>query len=78
MDISEIETAMLEFEATAPRSVGAKEVAIRERFKMSPVRYHQRLNALLDSPAALAAEPVLVNRLLRVRDARRAVPETES
>lgn len=70
--LKDLDAAILEFEARAPRSVGAKEAAIRARFDMSPVRYHQRLNALLESPAALAAEPVLVNRLLRVRETRRA------
>ena len=31
---------------------------------------HQRLNQLLDSEAALAADPLLVKRLRRQRDAR--------
>jgi hypothetical protein len=33
-------------------------------------RYYQVLNALIDTPRALAADPVLVNRLLRLRDER--------
>ncbi|ANW18963.1 DUF3263 domain-containing protein [Streptomyces clavuligerus] len=51
---------------------GAKERAIRERLGISPVRYYQRLNALLDDPLALAHDPVTVNRLRRVRDGKRA------
>ncbi|MER5196799.1 DUF3263 domain-containing protein [Streptomyces sp. NPDC002755] len=50
---------------------GAKERAIREELGLSPVRYYQLLNALLDDPRALAHDPVTVNRLRRVREARR-------
>ncbi|WP_329120785.1 DUF3263 domain-containing protein [Streptomyces sp. NBC_01465] len=50
---------------------GAKERAIRERLGISPTRYYQLLNALLDDERALAHDPVTVNRLRRVRDARR-------
>lgn len=35
---------------------------------MGYVPYLQILNGLLDNPAALAAEPVLVNRLRRIRE----------
>ncbi|MEU1042683.1 DUF3263 domain-containing protein [Streptomyces sp. NPDC005551] len=51
---------------------GAKERAIREQLGLVPVRYYQLLNALLDDPRALAHDPVTVNRLRRVREARRA------
>ncbi|MCF4138986.1 DUF3263 domain-containing protein [Streptomyces sp. Tue 6430] len=51
---------------------GAKERAIREELDLSPVRYYQLLNALLDDVRALAHDPVTVNRLRRVREARRA------
>jgi hypothetical protein len=51
---------------------GAKERAIREGLGMSPTRYYQLLGALLDDPRALAHDPVTVNRLRRIRDARRA------
>ncbi|AVV47419.1 DUF3263 domain-containing protein [Streptomyces sp. ID05-04B] len=50
---------------------GAKERAIREELDLAPVRYYQLLNALLDDPRALAHDPVTVNRLRRVREARR-------
>jgi hypothetical protein len=36
---------------------------------LSLTGYHKRLNALLDDPAALAAEPTTVNRLRRLRAA---------
>jgi hypothetical protein len=37
-----------------------------------PSTDYQRLNLLIDRPAAYAAAPVLVKRLLRLREARRA------
>ncbi|GAA1881538.1 DUF3263 domain-containing protein [Williamsia serinedens] len=61
---------VLEFAARWWRNSGAAETAIRNELGLSPVRFYQRLNRLLDSPAALAAEPVLVRRLQRVRSAR--------
>ena len=51
---------------------GARERAIRERLGLSPTRYFQLLNALLDDPRALAHDPVTVNRYRRAREARRA------
>ncbi|KPI24424.1 Protein of unknown function DUF3263 [Actinobacteria bacterium OK074] len=51
---------------------GVKERAIRERLGLSPVRYYQLLNALLDDERALRHDPVTVNRLRRIRDSRRA------
>jgi hypothetical protein len=34
---------------------------------MSSTRYYQVLNSLLDNPAALAADPMLIKRLRRMR-----------
>jgi hypothetical protein len=64
--------AVLALERSGWPSSGAKERAIRERLGLAPVRYYQVLNALLDDPRALAHDPVTVNRLRRVREARRA------
>ena len=49
--LSDLDAAILNFEETAPRSIGRKEEAIRAQLDISPVRYHQRLNLLLDAPA---------------------------
>lgn len=49
------------------RYAGAKEQAIRERLDLSATRYYQLLNALIDTPEAMAADPVLVKRLRRQR-----------
>ena len=64
------ELAMLAFERQWWRAAGAKETAIRDRFGLSPTRYYQVLNALVDRSEALAADPLLVRRLRRVRAAR--------
>ncbi|MEU9150126.1 DUF3263 domain-containing protein [Streptomyces sp. NPDC048417] len=65
------EQAILALERRGFSSPGAKERAIREELDLAPVRYYQILNALLDDERALAHDPVTVNRLRRVRDARR-------
>ena len=68
--LSDLDAAILDFEETAPRSIGRKEEAIRAQLDISPVRYHQRLNLLLDAPAAAQSHPLLVARLRRLREAR--------
>ena len=70
-ELSVRDAEILDFERTWWRSPGAKEQIIRERFDMSPTRYYQVLNALIDEPAALASDPLLVKRLRRLRDERR-------
>jgi hypothetical protein len=65
------ERDILALERRGFAGAGAKERAIREELDLSPVRYYQLLNALLDDPRALAHDPVTVNRLRRVREARR-------
>lgn len=61
--------AILAFEARWPRHVGAKEQAIREQLGLTPARYYQLLDRLLDGEAALRHDPLLVGRLRRMRDA---------
>ncbi|MGC5029135.1 DUF3263 domain-containing protein [Micromonospora sp. DT229] len=68
--LDEREQEILAFERQWWRHAGAKEQAIRDRFGLSATRYYQLLNALLDNPAALAADPVLVGRLRRLRASR--------
>jgi hypothetical protein len=62
--------AVLAFERRWWSHPGAKEQAIRAEFGLSAARYYQVLGALLDSPLALAHDPMLVKRLQRMRDAR--------
>jgi hypothetical protein len=63
--------AMLALERSWWKHAGAKESLIRDRFDISPTVYYARLNALIDRPEALAADPMTVRRLQRLRDARR-------
>lgn len=62
--------AILDFERLWWRHAGAKEEAIRSQFGLSAARYYQLLNAVIDSPAAVRHDPMLVRRLQRARDAR--------
>ena len=68
--LSELEIKMLDFERQWWRYAGAKESAIKELFDLTPPAYYQMLNNLIDREAALMAEPLLVKRLLRVRQQR--------
>ena len=68
--LSERDQQILEFERQWWKYSGAKEQAIRDLFDLSPTRYYQVLNQLIDSPAALAADPMLVKRLRRLRESR--------
>jgi Protein of unknown function (DUF3263) len=61
---------ILMFERQWWKYAGAKEQAVRELFDMSATRYYQVLNALIDTPAALATDPLLVKRLRRLRASR--------
>lgn len=67
VDLSERDVAILDFERSWWKHAGVKEQAIRERFDMSATRYYQLLNELLENPAALAHDPILVKRLKRLR-----------
>lgn len=61
---------ILAFERRWWRRPGAKEQAIRDTFGLSVTRYYQLLNRLLDEPAALISDPLLVTRLRRIRASR--------
>ncbi|MCU1647509.1 MULTISPECIES: DUF3263 domain-containing protein [unclassified Nocardia] len=68
--LSRREIDILDFERKWWKYAGAKEEAIRELFDLSPTRYYQVLNAVVDKPEALAADPMLVKRLRRLRASR--------
>lgn len=69
-ELSVRDQQILDFERQWWRYAGAKEQAIRDQFGMSATNYFQILNSLLDSPAALRHDPMLVKRLRRMRDVR--------
>lgn len=68
--LTDREREILEFETGWWRFGGAKEAAISDVFAMNATRYYQVLNALIDRPEALAAQPLLVKRLRRMRSSR--------
>ncbi|MER7919387.1 MULTISPECIES: DUF3263 domain-containing protein [Streptomyces] len=72
MELGEREQEILALERRSFPGPGAKERAIREDLHLSPVRYYQLLNALLDDERALSHDPLTVNRLRRIRETRRS------
>ena len=68
--LTEREAEILAFERQWWKYAGAKESAVRDLFDMSATRYYQVLNALIDRPEALVADPMLVKRLRRLRATR--------
>ncbi len=73
MSLSARDRAILDFERTWRQLRGPKEVAIREHFNISPSRYYEVLNALLEDPEALSYDPLTIKRAQRVRNQRRRV-----
>lgn len=71
MHLSDLDREILAFEEDWVTYAGAKESAVLERFGITPADYHQRLNRLIDLPAAEEHAPRLVRRLRRRRDVRR-------
>ena len=69
-ELSRRDRDILGFERQWWQYAGAKEQAIKERFDLSPTRYYQVLNEIIDNPAALAEDPLLVRRLRRLRTSR--------
>lgn len=65
-DLTDIEKQALAFERRRWNYPGAKDTAIRETFELSPWRYQQWIRDLVQKPAALQADPILVNRLRRL------------
>lgn len=75
-ELTDTERAILEFEKHWWRFEGAKMQAIRDEFDLSPTRYYQVLNRLVDHPQALQEAPVVVRRLQRQRQHRRQTVAT--
>jgi hypothetical protein len=69
--LGERERDVLAFERQWWRHAGAKEEAIRRQFGVGPTAYYQLLSRLIDDPAAIAYDPMLVKRLQRQRASRR-------
>ena len=69
-NLSDLEVRMLDFERQWWKYAGAKDAAIKELFDLSTRSYYELLNNLIDREDALAASPLLVKRLRRLRQAR--------
>jgi len=66
-ELSGRDIEILDFERSWWKHAGVKEQAIKERFEMSATRYYQVLNELIEEPAAMAHDPILIKRLKRLR-----------
>ncbi|UCR88785.1 DUF3263 domain-containing protein [Mycetocola spongiae] len=73
--LTERDKAILSFENRWWQHAGLKEEAIRAELELSPARYYQILSGLIDRTDALIFDPMLVKRLLRLRQARLAARE---
>lgn len=71
-ELSDRDARVLDFERRHFRHHGRKEEAIRVEFGLPAARYYQLVNAVIDKPAALVADPQLVYRLRAARAARTA------
>ena len=69
-DLSDRDRRILDFEHRWWKHAGSKKEAVKELFDLSPTRYYQLLNQLIDSEAALAHDPLLIKRLRRQRATR--------
>lgn len=69
-ELTDREREILTFEAGWWKHQGAKEQAVKDLFDLSSTRYYQLLHDLIDKPAALAYDPMLVKRLRRLRETR--------
>jgi len=70
MGLTDRQHAILEFERTWWTMDGEKDLLIRRRFACAPDAYYEELNGVLEDPTALAADPLVVRRLMRLRDRR--------
>jgi hypothetical protein len=71
MALSEPDVGILTLERHWWARAGNKEQAIGTLLEMTPMACWRRVNRLLEDPAALAHDPMLVHRLRRLRDVRR-------
>ena len=65
--LSERSAAMLDFERAWWNIDEPRDQVIRARFQCSPEEYHAELTTVLDDPAAMDHDPLVVRRLKRLR-----------
>ncbi|MGH9284430.1 MAG: DUF3263 domain-containing protein, partial [Acidimicrobiales bacterium] len=62
MGLCERDRGILDLECKWWTEPGSKEAAIRTRLGLSPGRYYRLLGELLESPEAMAYDPLVVRR----------------
>lgn len=70
VSLTALEMRILDFERQWWRYAGSKEAGIAEHFGISATEYYAALNNLIDREDALAAAPLLIKRLRRLREQR--------
>lgn len=65
--LDERSAAMLDFERAWWNNAEPRDQVIRARFQCSPEEYHAELTKVLDDPAAMDHDPLVVRRLKRFR-----------
>ena len=70
-ELNQRDRDILEFEQSWWESEIPMDQGVRERFQLTEAEYVAALDELIASDEALAAEPLLVRRLRRLRDRRR-------
>jgi hypothetical protein len=65
--LSERHAAMLDFERSWWNADQPRDQEVRARFQCSPEEYHAELTAVLEDPAAMDHDPLVVRRLKRLR-----------
>lgn len=68
LELDERSREILDMERLPPSGQGARESEAWRRWQLTPTRYFQVLSALIDTEAALAYDPLTVNRLRRTRE----------
>lgn len=71
MSLSDTDRTALELAGATYKYPAVRESHAREQLDLSPAAFWQKVNALLDEPAAEAEMPLVVRRLRRMRAARR-------
>lgn len=66
-ELTDREHEVLAFERQWWKGTDSKERAVRELFALTPSEYRHLLDDLLDKPAAMRSEPMLIKRLRRER-----------
>ncbi len=70
MPLSDRDRALLDFESRWNGHSAAKEEAIRRELTLTPARFYQLLERVIDQPDAAEYDAMLVHRLRRLREAR--------